>query len=227
MFASHHGCLVVLCLLHRCLKQRLIPRVQPSECQKYTEKTRKPPLTLTHVWAFLPSFPEFESIAPSSAPMTAPVLLSTATKTLPDVRFRSSLLALSSVILVASAANLRPSLAPLLNCSSTSSFLNLCSIRKKISNVPLNLLMYFFSVLQANPLSKVHLNLRASFFTDMTPEHFFCCAQCNIVTLGRRLPLQPSAVGNRSLMWPYHITGTPGCSTPLMQVALNTAPRVG
>ena len=38
-------------------------------------------------------------------------------------------------------------------------------------------------------------------------------AQCNIVTLGRRLPLQPSAVENRSLMWPYHITGTPGCST--------------
>ena len=50
--------------------------------------------------------------------------------------------------------------------------------------------------------------------TDMTPEHYFCCAQCNIVTLGRRLPLQPSAVGNRSLMWPCHITGTPGCSTP-------------
>ena len=37
-------------------------------------------------------------------------------------------------------------------------------------------------------------------------------AQCNNVTLGRRLPIQPSAVGNRSLMWPYHITGTPGCS---------------
>ena len=27
--------------------------------------------------------------------------------------------------------------------------------------------------------------------TDMTPEHYFCCAQCNIVTLGIRLPLQP------------------------------------
>ena len=43
-------------------------------------------------------------------------------------------------------------------------------------------------------------------------------AQCNIVTLGRRLPIQPSAVGNRSLMWPYHITRTPGCSTPLCSV---------
>ena len=43
-------------------------------------------------------------------------------------------------------------------------------------------------------------------------------AQCNNVTLGRRLPIQPSAVENKSLMWPYHITGTPGCSTPLCSV---------
>ena len=48
----------------------------------------------------------------------------------------------------------------------------------------------------------------------MTPVHCFCCAQCNLVTLGIRLPIQPSAVGNRSSMWSYHITGTPGCSTP-------------
>ena len=34
-------------------------------------------------------------------------------------------------------------------------------------------------------------------FTYMTPEHYFCCAQCNIVTLGRRLPIQPSAVGRQ------------------------------
>ena len=46
------------------------------------------------------------------------------------------------------------------------------------------------------------------------PEHYSCCAQCNNVTLGSRPPIQPSAVGDRSLMWPYHITGTPGCSTP-------------
>ena len=50
--------------------------------------------------------------------------------------------------------------------------------------------------------------------TYMTPVHYFCCAQCNDVTLGRRPPIQPTAVGDRSLMWPYHITGTPGCSTP-------------
>ena len=50
--------------------------------------------------------------------------------------------------------------------------------------------------------------------TYMTPVHYSCCAQCNLVTLGIRLPIQPSAVGNRSLMWPYHITGTQGCSTP-------------
>ena len=45
-----------------------------------------------------------------------------------------------------------------------------------------------------------------------------CCAQCNHVTLGVRPPIQLSAVGDRSLMWPYHITGTPGCSTPLCSV---------
>ena len=31
-------------------------------------------------------------------------------------------------------------------------------------------------------------------------------------------PLQPQAEGNKSLMWPYHNTGTPGCSTPLCSV---------
>ena len=58
-------------------------------------------------------------------------------------------------------------------------------------------------------------------FTELYVRADFHCltpvlmhAQCNLVTLGRRLPLQPSAVGNRSLMWAYHITGTPGCSTP-------------
>ena len=45
-------------------------------------------------------------------------------------------------------------------------------------------------------------------------HHHGCCAQCNNVTLGVRPPIQPSAVGNKSLMWPYHITRTPGCSTP-------------
>ena len=40
------------------------------------------------------------------------------------------------------------------------------------------------------------------------------CTQCNLVTLGRRLPLQLAAVGNKSLMWSYHITRTSGCSTP-------------
>ena len=44
-------------------------------------------------------------------PQLLPQLLSAATKTPPDVCFRSSLLALSSVILAASAASLHPSLA--------------------------------------------------------------------------------------------------------------------
>ena len=56
--------------------------------------------------------------------------------------------ALSSVILAASAANLHPSLASLLNCCSISSFLILCSIPKKT---------------YADPLNKVHLNSFASF----------------------------------------------------------------
>ena len=90
------------CLPYHCLQQGLIPRVHPSVCQKYTEKTRKSPLTFTHAWAIL-----------------------TATKIPPDVCFRASLLALSSVILAASAASLHLSLASLLNCSSISSFLSL------------------------------------------------------------------------------------------------------
>ena len=49
-------------------------------------------------------------------------------------------------------------------------------------------------------------------------HHHGCFAQCNIVTLGVRPPIQLSAVRDRSLMWPYHITGTPGCSTPLCSV---------
>ena len=55
---------------------------------------------------------------------------------------------------------------------------------------------------------------------SLTNNHHHCltpvltCTQCNLVTLGRRLPLQPSSVGNKSLMWSYHITRTPGCSTP-------------
>ena len=110
--------------------------VQPSECQKYTEKTRNPPLMFTHAWAILPSLPEIKTIVPSSAPTTAPRLLSTTTRTPPDVCFRSSQLALSSVILAASAANIYPSFASLLNCSSLSSFLILYSIPKKISHFP-------------------------------------------------------------------------------------------
>ena len=62
--ATNHGCLVVC----------------TSECQKYTEQTRTPPVTFTHAWAILPSLPEIESIAPFSAPTTAPRKLSTATK---------------------------------------------------------------------------------------------------------------------------------------------------
>ena len=46
-------------------------------------------------------------------------------------------------------------------------------------------------------------------------------SQCNLVTLGKRPPLQLSAVGDGSLMWVCHITGTPGCSTPVCSVPLH------
>ena len=45
-------------LLQNCLHQSLIFReVQPSEYQKYTAYTRKPPLTFTHACAILPPLP--------------------------------------------------------------------------------------------------------------------------------------------------------------------------
>ena len=152
--------------------------IQPSECQMYTEKTRNPPLTFTHDWAILPSVPGIDTIAASSPPTTAPRLLSTATISPPEVCLRSSLPAVSSVILAASAANLHPSLTSLLNGPSISSFLILCSAPKKISYFPLYLLMYFFSVLQAAPLSKVHLNSRASFFFSVLSSPFGCLHLC-------------------------------------------------
>ena len=129
-------------------------------------------------WAILPSLTDIETTDPSSAPTTAPRLLSTATKTPPDVCFRSSLLALSSVILDASAAKFHPSLASLLNCYSISSFLSLCSIQKKKSHFPLYLLKNFFSVLHANPLSKVHQYDSASFFISVQSSPFGSLHRC-------------------------------------------------
>ena len=92
----NHKCRVVLACFRNASSKASFLGVQPCKCQKYTEKTRKPPLTLTHAWASLPSLPGIESIAPSYAPTTAPRLLSTAAKTPPGVCFRSSLPAVSS-----------------------------------------------------------------------------------------------------------------------------------
>ena len=39
--------------------------------------------------------------------------------------------------------------------------------------------------------------------------------------IGHTASLTALAEGDRSLMWPYHITGTPGCSTPLCSVPLH------
>ena len=135
--------------------------IHPSGCQKYTAKTRIPPLTFTHAWAVLPSFPGIDVTAPPSLPTTAPRLLSIATETPPDVCLRSSLLA-------ASAANHHLCLASSLNCSSISSLLILCSIPKKMSKVPLYLLIYFLSVLQAEPVQE----RCTSPFSKLSASHF-------------------------------------------------------
>ena len=139
MFAFHatsHGCPVVLACLRTASSRASFLGVQPSECQNNNEKTRNPPVAFTHAWAILPSLPGSTQSSLLLLPQLLPKLLSTATKTPPDVCFRSSLLALSSVILAASAADLHPSLASLLNCSSISSFPSLRFIPKKISHFP-------------------------------------------------------------------------------------------
>ena len=153
MFASraiNHGCLVVLtCYTTASIKASFLG-VQPSECQKYTANTRIPPRTCTHDWAIDPSF---DMTVLSSLPMTAPKLLSTATKTRP--------------------ANLQLCLASKLNCSSIASFLILCSTPRKISEVPLYLLKNFFSIHHAEPLSKVHLTIFKSFYLSLLLFHSF------------------------------------------------------
>ena len=103
--ATSQGCLVTLARFNTASSRASFLGVQPSECQKYTEKTRIPPCTFTQAWVILPSLPGIDATAPSFSPTTVPKLLSTAIKTPPDVCLRSSLLALSSVILAASAAN--------------------------------------------------------------------------------------------------------------------------
>ena len=100
------------------------------------------------------------------------------------------------------------------------------SVERDKENVPTTSLSSELSNLFqcAAPLHEASAVNKEVSITHVTPVHYSCCAQCNLVTLGIRLPIQPSAVGNRSLMWPYHITGTPGCSTPLCSVPLTLHP---
>ena len=166
MFASHsinQGCLVNCDCFTTGSSRASFLGVQPSECHKYTEETRGPPRTFTHAWAILPSLPGIESIAPSCAPTTAPKLLSIATKTPPHVCFSPRLLQISIL-----------SWLLFLNCPSVSAFIILRSNLKKISHSPLCLLIYFFSVLHADPLNRVHLNLLASFFISVLSSPFGC-----------------------------------------------------
>ena len=122
--ATSQGCLVTLARFMTTSSRASFFGVQLSKCQKYTEKKSHtssyiyPRLGNSTFAAFdwchcsFSSRKTIDSIAPSSAP-TAPRLLSTATKTPPDVCLRLSLPAISSVILAASAANLHPSLTSL------------------------------------------------------------------------------------------------------------------
>ena len=45
-------------------------------------------------------------------------------------------------------------------------------------------------------------------------HQFLRVPNATLLHWGRRLPLQLAAVGNKSLMWSYHITRTSGCSIP-------------
>ena len=193
MCASHainYGCLVVLACFRTASSKASFLGVHPSECQKYTEKTRNPPLTFTHAWAILPSLPGIESIAPSSTP---PQLLPS------DCRLPQNFLLMCAYdphcLLFHRRFSLHPlqtSILPgplLLNCSSISFFLSLCAITKKISHFPLYLFMCFFSVLQANPLSKVHLHYFASFFISVLSFPFGCLHPCGISSA--HLPVHP------------------------------------
>ena len=133
--------------LEHCFQQGFIPRGPtfrvPEVCRKHSH-------TSPHIYPSLGNSTLIAWVgatALSLSPTTDPKLLTTAMKTPPDVCLRSSLFGLSPVILAASAAILDPSFASLLNCSSISSFLSLCSIPKKISHFPLYLLMYFLSML--------------------------------------------------------------------------------
>ena len=64
-----------------------------------------------------------------------------------------------------------------------SSFLNLCSIPKNISHFPLYLLIHVFSALQADPFSKVHLKLLASFFISFLSSPFGCFHLCGVASV--------------------------------------------
>ena len=81
--------------------------------------------------------------APSSLSTTVPRSPSVATKTPPNVCLQSSLLAFSSVTLAASAAHLHHSLVSLLNCSLHLLLPHPVLNSKKMSRVPLYLIMHF------------------------------------------------------------------------------------
>ena len=218
MFASratNQGCRVVFACFTTAPSKASVLAVLPSESQKYTKKTRKPPLTFTHAWAIFPTWaillsePEIElasllncSSIPSFLSLCSiPKKISNSPFYLlmhfysvlqADPLINEHLTAVASFFPVLSSpfGCLHPSpnrpasrrstvaLVPVRNSPTRRSPLahrrprhpgpRKCrpphptrTISKKISHFPLYLLRYF-SFLQVDPLSKVHLNTLAS-----------------------------------------------------------------
>ena len=178
--ATNQGCLVLLACFTIASTTASFLGVHHSECRKYMVKTRVPPLTFTHAWALHSQRWTYLVLLDNCTPHYCRLLR----------KFLSTCAcerALSSVILAASAANLHPYFTSVLNCSFISSFLIPCSITKKTSNVPLYLLVYFFTVHHAEPLSKVHLTAFDVFLHFTHVLHvlpFFETFLCLLQTMG-------------------------------------------
>ena len=174
-------------LLHHCFHQRFVSR-RPS--------CRMPKIHGKDPHASSDNHPRLGDFAlnvtvPSSLSTTAPKLLSIATKTPPDVCLQSTMPALSSVILAASAANIHPCFDSRLSCSS---FLILCSITHKdveCAMVPFRVLPLRTprrAIQQCTPISAI-LASRLHVFPVLVPENSSCSAPLSLtMSFSNRIP---------------------------------------
>ena len=171
------------------------------------KKTRIPPRTFTQAWVILPSLPGIDATAPSSSPTTVPRLLSTATKTPPDVCLRSSLLALSSVIISASAAK-SPSflgfsvellihfLLPqsVLNPKKRyRTFLDIFSCTSSLCSTLIHSTRCMSVILPLSSFQSCLLSLAASTFVESPPPICLLLDSCCILSIASVLLRDPSA----------------------------------